>query len=159
MQINKLQGFVLLLVLVGMILGIGVLVLDKFSVATRDTTTAISTGVNFSTGTSLDLATEYCIAATSIGNGTSTFSLTTYNVTLTDTEDCIFEYSAIPACTSPLCNITYTYGADTTAATSTINVVSAITPIASTWLPLLVTIAILSIILTLVISSFAMKRR
>ena len=83
-EIGQLYQLVLLLVLVGMILGVGVLVLDKFA-----TTSGVTS-----------------VAATAIN----------------DTRD-------------------------------------AITPIASTWLPLIVTVAILAIILTLVIRSFAMGGR
>jgi len=83
MEIGDLYQFVLLLVLIGMILGVGVLVLDKF---------ATSSGVSVS-------------AATAINN----------------TRD-------------------------------------AIIPIGSTWLPLIVTVAVLAIILTLVIRSFARAR-
>lgn len=84
MEIGELYQFVLLLVLIGMILGVGVLVLDKFGSAT----------------------------------GVSNASSTAINATR-----------------------------------------DAITPIATTWLPLIVTVAVLAIILTLVIRSFAMKNR
>lgn len=84
MEVGGLYQFVLLLVLVGMILGVGVLVLDKFSA---------SSGVSNAAGAALN-----------------------------DTRD-------------------------------------AITPIASTWLPLIVIVAVLAIILTLVIRSFAMRGR
>ena len=83
MEIGQLYQLVLLLVLVGMILGVGVLVLDKFGA---------SSGV-------------------------------------------------------------------TAAASTTINATrDAISPIATTWLPLIVTVAVLAIILTLVIRSFAGRR-
>lgn len=84
MKVGDLYGFVLILVLIGMILGVGVLVLDKF-------------------------------AATS--------------------------------------------GVTSTAATAINNTRDAMTPIASTWLPLIVTVAVLAIILGLVIASFANKAR
>lgn len=84
MEIGGLYQFVLLLVLIGMILGVGVLVLDKF-------------------------------AATS--------------------------------------------GLTDNAAGAINDTVAAITPIASTWLGLIVTIVILAIILTLVIRSFSMGGR
>ena len=83
MEVGELYQFVLLLVLIGMILGVGILVLDKF---------AASSGVT------------------------------------------------------------------TTAATAINNTRDAITPIGSTWLPLIVTVAVLAIILTLVIRSFARAR-
>jgi|TARA_Y100000034_G_C6647331_1_gene283212 MFS superfamily sulfate permease-like transporter len=83
MEIGDLYSFVLTLVLIGMILGVGILVLGKFSITTGITDKA-SQGIN-------------------------------------DTID-------------------------------------AITPIASTWLPLIVTVVVLAIILTLVIRSFAGRR-
>lgn len=83
MEVGQLYQLVLLLVLVGMILGVGILVLDKFG---------SSSGV-------------------------------------------------------------------TAAASTTINATrDAISPIATTWLPLIVTVAVLAIILTLVIRSFAGQR-
>jgi len=84
MEIGDLYSFVLTLVLIGMILGVGLLVLGKFS-TTSGITDAASQGIN-------------------------------------DTID-------------------------------------AITPIASTWLPLIVTVVVLAIILTLVIRSFVGKTR
>ncbi len=80
MEIAGLYQFVLLLVLVGMVLGVGVLVLDKFA---------------------------------------------------------------------------QTSGVTATAATAINNTRDAITPIATTWLPLIVTVAALAIIMTLVVRSFA----
>ena len=52
-----------------------------------------------------------------------------------------------------------TSGVSTTAATALNNTRDAMTPIASTWLPLIVTVAALAIILALVIRSFAMRGR
>lgn len=82
MEVGDLYQFVLLLVLVGMILGVGILTLDKFSASTG-VTSAASTAIN-------------------------------------DTR-------------------------------------SAIGDISSTWLSLIVTVAVLAIILTLVIRSFAQR--
>jgi len=79
MEISQLYSFVLLIVLVGMILGVGVLVLDKFQEA--NTTSAAAN-------------------------------------------------------------------------TSLAGTVSALSPIASTWIPLIITVAVLAIILVLVIRSF-----
>ena len=84
MELNSLYGFVLMLVLIGMILGVGILILDKFS-ATSGLTSTASLAIN--------------------------------------------------------------------------NTRDAITPIASTWLPLIVTIVILAIILVIVVRSFSMGGR
>ena len=83
-EVGQLYQFVLLIVLVGLILGVGVLILDKF---------ASSTGITAAAGTAVN------------------------------------------------------------------NTVTAISPIATTWLPLIVTVAVLSIILVLVIRSFAGQGR
>jgi hypothetical protein len=56
-------------------------------------------------------------------------------------------------------NFANTSGITAAASTAINNTRAAITPIASTWLPLIVTVAVLAIILTLVIRSFAMKGR
>ena len=80
MEIGQLYQFVLMVILIGMLLGVGVIVLDKF------------------TGTS---------------------------------------------------------GISTTASTAINNTRDAITPIASTWLPLIVTVSVLSVVLVLVIRSFS----
>lgn len=84
MELKDLYGFVLLLVLVGMILGVGVLVLDKFAATSGLTANAVE------------------------------------------------------------------------AINETVN---AITPIATTWLGLIVTVGVLAIILFLVIRSFAVGKR
>lgn len=83
MNIGDLYSFVLLVILVGMLLGIGVVVLDNFAAAS---------------------------------------------------------------------------GVSTAGATAINNTRDAITPIASTWLPLIVTVAVLSIVLVLVIKSFGAQR-
>ena len=84
MEVNDLYQFVLLIVLIGMLLGVGILVLDSFST---------STGVTAKAQTAI--------------NGTR----------------------------------------------------DALAPIATTWLPLIITVAVLAIILTLVIKSFAGSNR
>ncbi len=83
-ELQNLYGFVLMLVLIGLIIGVGVLILDKFAATSGLTDTTISA--------------------------------------INDARD-------------------------------------AITPIASTWLTLIVTIVILAIILTIVIRSFAVRGR
>ena len=84
MELGDLYQFVLLLVLIGMILGVGILVLDKFAATSGITATA--------------------------------------QAAINGTRD-------------------------------------ALSPIATTWLPLIVTVVVLAIILTLVIRSFVIKGR
>lgn len=154
MEIGKLQGFILLLVFIGMLLGVGVLTLDKYSRAVRTTTTIQDDAVNLTSAATLSQT--YCLSVTSMtyANGTDAgISTLTWN----DLDDCIIA-STITDKTQKF-NVTYTYGASTVTQTATDNVVTATTPIASTWLPLIVTVAILAIILGLVMSSFSGKQR
>jgi len=53
-----------------------------------------------------------------------------------------------------LSNFSTSTGVGSTASTAINNTITSMTPIASTWLPLIVTVAVLAIILTLVIRSF-----
>ena len=158
MDIKDLVPVVLLFLFVGMLLGVGALTLDKFGRAARTTTTVIDTANNLSVTGTVDFTTEYCLEVTAIDNTSTSFDVDTYNATFSDADGCVLSYSAIAACANPLCNITYTYGATTPTATAMINTNSAITPIASTWMSLLVTVVILSIILGLVINSFAGRK-
>ena len=56
-------------------------------------------------------------------------------------------------------NFRSTSGITATANTSINDTIKALTPIASTWLPLIVTVSILAIILTVVIRSFSFRPR
>jgi hypothetical protein len=155
MEVNQLTAFILLLVLTGMLLGVGVLTIDKFSRATRTTTTVTSTGLNLSAASSVDFAQTYCLKITSVANATASYAVS--KLTYSDADTCTMTNAGITGCgpaAAAYCNITYTYGAATESSDATDDVNTAITPIASTWLPLIVTVAILAIILTLVISSF-----
>ena len=58
MEVNDLYQFVLLIVLVGMILGVGILVLDKFAGATGVTTDA-ATALNNTRDALADIATSW----------------------------------------------------------------------------------------------------
>jgi TRAP-type uncharacterized transport system fused permease subunit len=58
-----------------------------------------------------------------------------------------------------LSNFSTSSGVSSTASTAINNTISALTPIASTWIGLIVTIAVLAIILGLVIRSFGAGRR
>jgi len=52
-----------------------------------------------------------------------------------------------------------TTGITSDASTAINDTITALTPIASDWLPLIVTVAVLAIILTLVLRSFAVRQR
>jgi hypothetical protein len=158
MEIKDIVPFVLLIVLCGLLLGTGILILDQFSRNVRDQATYVDTAQNLSTGTSVTLSQTYCLSVTSIGNATTTFDLTQYNVSFSNADACTVSYSPFPACSLPTCNVTYVYGASNAGAAAGLNIISAVSPVATTWLGLIVTVAILSIILGMIITSFAQRR-
>ena len=155
MEVFELKNVVLMFVFVGVLLGIGILTLDSFQMAIRTSTSAVDTAKNLSSGSSVTLSKAQCTGVTQIDNGTTTFDLSTYNVTFSNKEKCILGYSAITACASPKCNITYTYGANSTSSVATSQAMNAIGDIPTTWMGLIVTVIALSIVLGLVIRSFS----
>ena len=160
METKDLFSLVLLLVMVGMILGVGVLTLDKYQRAVRNTGTATVAATNYSGVSEIDLAQTYCLSAVSMVNNTNaaaSWDKTTYNISVTNGDDCVFHVGAFPS--DMLYNFTYTYGVATASTTVALNVNTAIVAISTTWLPLIVTVAVLAIILTLVIGSFGANKR
>lgn len=159
-ETSKLHGFVLLLVLLGMLLGIGVLVLDKFAssiydektiinesftVAALDATTALANG-NLTTLTRIINSTQGVWEST---NYTVDLDAGTINNTNNGTS-CAEGFT---------CLATYTYKDFEHETKSTLRAtVTAMTPVADTWMPLIVTVMILAIILTIVIRSFGKNR-
>ena len=154
MELSKLQTIVIIFVFVSMILGVGVLVLDSFSRATRVSTSITDANVNVSSGAAT-LAQTYCEDVTAIRNAANATTYDVGSLTFVNTDTCRVT-STLPV--KGLYNVTYTYGVADDATTATDNTVTAVQGIGSTWMPLIVTVAILAIILTIVIGSFANKR-
>lgn len=158
MDMKILRNFVVMLVLIGMVLGVGVLTLDKFGIATKDSTTVSHEVISIASG----------IGATANDDVTSVtfFGNSTYNTDDDFTINTDVNWTTAGAITARSnnftdgdYNISYAYDADSTTTTSMGSVVGAITPVATTWLPLIVTIMALGIILTLVIRSFGSFKR
>ena len=229
MEVKQLEGFVLLLVMLGLIIGVGILVLDKFSIAVKDST-SINETITFTNSVGVTVqgttANDDVTSITSIINGTgtrATYVSTSYNFTTAGiinldpiptiilNETITFVGGTIDAVYTNITSVesvanktkdytswintginwttagvftsnasfttgelqinytfdwislgkhdvTYFYDKDSTSTTTVGYVNTSIGIIASTWLPLIVTIVILSIILTLVIRSFVTKR-
>jgi hypothetical protein len=159
-ELGGLYGFVLMLVLIGMILGIGILIFDKFGSATYNTVTITNDTVTWLPNADEALDHGNITSFTSLVNGTSvavpSSNYTVYNVNgsiaMLDNSTTMNETMTAYA--------TYTYKEYATTTQSTMSsMVTTTSPIATTWLPLIVTIVILAIILTIVIRSFAQTRR
>jgi len=164
MELNNLYGFVLMLVLVAMILGVGILVIDKMSAAVYIDKSEINESITMPAGNaSVQLIRVNLTKFISLKNTTgTTFASANYTVhlgngTLTITGNSSKEGICPEGST---CYATYNWRDYGSAATVALNASrSAITPIASTWLTLIVTIVVLAIILTIVVRSFAQKGR
>jgi hypothetical protein len=143
-----------------MVLGVGVLVLDKFGRSTRTSITVVSTGQNLSAASSVDFSETYCTEITSVSNATNSYD--TSLLTFSNADGCAITNAGITGCgpgAGAFCNITYKYGASTTSQTALDNVNTAVSGIASNWLPLIVTVMILAIILSLVMGAFGGVKR
>jgi len=156
MDIKALYGFTLLLLLIGMVLGVGVLMMDKFGVATYNTARAPIeqlTNVNTVNYTALTYPTADITSYNYTAfNATNAVSLQCNNRGKWDcTAVKIIDGSAI---NNTNVNISYYYGASSVASAALVNVRTEISAISTTWLGLIVTVAILSIVLMVVLSSF-----
>ena len=155
MEVKDLYGFTLLLVLVGMVLGVGVLVLDKFSLSVdqvavnnesfivpNQTETASLTGSNIVSFTKVVNA-----AGTAWNTGNYTVDLVAGSITVND--------NRTTCTTASTCFAYYTWARTTGASSVAIGQArDVVGDIPELWLPLIVTIAVLAIILVLVIRSF-----
>lgn len=158
MEFEQLQGFILLLVLLGMILGVGVLILDKFGIAVKDSTTITNEAVTITSGAG-QLANDDVTSMSFFGNETINSSFTGIDFD----EEINWTTAGVIAVngtfTDGAYNASYVYDADSTSTTTLAATTTAVAAISTTWLGLIVTIAILAIILTLVIRSFGGQKR
>lgn len=171
MEIKQLYPFILTLIMMGMILGVGLLVIGNFSDATRDTNTVdnetsdnILTGFagtpNNMTVTLTNTPVRNIIRITNSSNYVAVLN-TDYNVSSLATGSIILWNGTSNGMFTgeTFVNITYRYYADSKATDALQDVETATGTIPATWLPLIITVMILAIILTLVIRSFGKKRR
>ena len=157
-EIQDLGKIVLMFVLVGMILGVGILIPDKFSIAAKDSTIIINETVVFTAGAGTT-ANDDVSSITRISNNSAdartctTFNTAAWCANYTTAGAIIINVSTFVDLTGNY-NVSYVYDKDTSAYTATTNTNTALSTIASTWLSLIITIVVLAIILTLVIRSF-----
>ena len=153
-ELQNLYGFVLMLVMVGLLLGIGVLILDKFSTAIYLDKTVTNESFTWVNETTIELAQNNLTSFTSLISTTGIDAVGNYSVALSNGT------VAVGNITETAFKVSYEWRDWGTAAVSALNDTrDSITPIASTWLALIVTIVVLAIILTIVIRSFAVKGR
>jgi len=153
MEIKQLESFVLLLVMLGLIIGVGVLTLDKFGVATKDSTIVYSENVTITAGVGTPTNDDITSLDDCYDSSNRSHLILNSECNLSGTTEILVNTTG-----NGIIGINYTYDKDSTATTTVTSVNTSMGTIASTWLPLIVTIVVLSIILTLVIRSFVVKR-
>ena len=161
MDMEKLPQFVILLVIVGMLLGVGILVLDKFSDSARESTTITNESFVMPVANkTVSLAQEDLTSFTKIMNssgatlGSGNYSVVLSAGTVNNTGN------AVGFLNGSTVYAYYVYDDYTsTPVTSIRSTRDAIAEISTSWLPLIIIVAILGLILGLVLASFGQRRK
>lgn len=157
MEFKQLLPIVLMLILIGMLLGVGVIVLDNLSAASKSSITVVNESVTLTSATGT-LANGYVTSITFIGN--TTFRCDLPNADCLNITDSVAGTIATNGSfkDGPF-NVSYAYKQATASSTAVDNSVTALSTISSTWLGLIITVVVLSIILAMVIGSFGMGQK
>jgi hypothetical protein len=162
MEVNDLYKFVLMLVLVGMILGVGILALDKFRDVAWNTATTVDEALTLTNGTTSTLAHGNVTSLTLLENGTNAAALTGVTYTFTAGAGTIAWTNNVSGSyqNGVSVNATYSWEQHNTPAATALGQTNAeIAKIPSDWLGLIVTITVLAIIFGIVVRSFAARAR
>ena len=157
MEIKQLYPFALLVVIVSMVIGAGVLALDKFGVSVKEEATVVNESITIAGGTG---TTSYddLLSVTFFGNNSdSTGGTYVLDSDVNWTAAGVITTHANFSGTEH--NISYTFDADTPSTTAIFAGRTEVGNIASNWLGLIVTIAILSIIIVLIVTGFGKQTR
>lgn len=162
MESKDLPSIILMLVLVGLLIGVGVLIADKFATQVTDdlaiTTSVAVAGVSIKSGTLSPVGNEV-LSVSSFGNATygcSSCALSGSGCCNYTTTGTIKINASFPNATYP---VTYTYNADSTSTDVMQSVRDTIADIAKTWLGLIIVIIVMSIIIFMIVKSFSGQGR
>ena len=161
MEVKKLATFAFAIVIIGMIVGVGVLTLDKLSSASWDKRTTTNEGLVWvDSGSNISLAANNLTEVVSLVNSSNIAVATTnYTVFLTDGKIQVDDTNGSACLTGVPCYITYKWENANTAAATAFNASrDAVSAISTTWLALIVTIGVLAVLLFMIISSFGKRR-
>lgn len=156
-DVNALYPFILTIILVGMIIGIGVLILDRFSSSTFQTIDNYndSIGSTFTNNTAIALDRGNITTIRVLNNSQETFESVCYSVTKGNGTFHFINQS--PACdiNGLSLNAIYSYKEYDTPTRNALSASSKeVAGISSDWLGLIITVMVLSIILFFVVRSF-----
>ena len=156
MEIEKIYPFVLLVLLVGMIIGVGILTMDKFGVATREAATKTNESIVLASNTGT--TTNSNVTSISFFGNASNNSVTEF---VLNTEVNITTNGVITVDTKiedGTYNVSYAYTKGNPAYDALEDTGYELSTMASTWIGLIITIFVLATIMFLVIRSFANAR-
>jgi len=159
MEVKEILPAVMLFVLVGMIIGVGVLALDKFGNAAKDSSTVTNESVTLSSGTG-SLANDDVTALSDLidNNGSILAGEYLKDITVNWTTGGTITVSSDNVSDGTV-NITYVYDADSAATTAIASGRDEVSNVGTVWLGLIITILVLAIIITLVVRSFGGGRQ
>lgn len=159
MEYKNLSFFVLIILLVGLIAGVGVLVLDRFGSTVTDTTTVTEESITITSQTGSTTYADQGVTSVSwIGNSTLNCSLNSNPECGNFTSAGVITLNATFHDGSTM-NVTYVYEANSSTTDSAHFSRDAVADIPEDWMSLIVTIGILAIILGLVLASFSMYQK
>lgn len=153
-ETSGLYKFVLAMVLVGFLVGISALLLDKTSVEVKTTSSALNENISF-TSQSGTTSNNEVVALLNCYDATNKSTMeVNVNCTLNNKDTGILKLDASYG--SPITVQTnYTYKKDTTSSLNFDASTSAVGSVASSWMSLIITIMVLSVVLGLVIVGFS----
>ena len=159
MEWKNLQAFALMMVLVAMIVGVGIITLDKFGAATYEDLSIVNESFTWMNGTTITLTFHNMTAFSRILNENATqVNADNYTVNLTYGTVWLMNDSVCP--NGITCYAYYTTrNYETPAKAATRSGMTSIAAINNTWLSLVITIGVLAIILGLVVAGFVSRSR
>jgi len=159
MEFKDIQPFVIMVVLVGMVIGVGVLTFEKTSQSVFNTVNIVNESVNWSTGHPVNITMAHGNWTTMSFTNASGTAVATSNFTSFASVG-IIQAESVGVCeNNASCLATYSYKEyDTPTATALAAATTEVSGISTNWLGLIVTVMILSILLAIVIRSFTMNR-
>jgi len=158
MDTKDLPAIVLLFVMSGLILGVGVLVLGKFGLTARESQAIVDETITFTAGAGTTTWDDITSIDSILCNDSDDCA-TNWTITLADNVTVGTGEITIGDELGGDMNLSYTYDKNSSATTVVDNAVTAMSPIASDWMPLMVTVIVLAIVLGLVMTAFIGKQR
>ena len=156
-DLNLLEVMVITLVMTGLLLGIGIVTISKFGTTVADSTSVVNGTIVIASGTGGVRSDQGITAVSTFSNATVDYIVYLSNDSINWTADGVFVVDGAIMGDSTY-DLSYVYDQNVTGTDTMVQVVASMAPIASDWLPLIVTVAVLAVILTMILTSFGKRR-